>query len=117
MEYGTNKCFLELYKYKVVLRALQETRWPEKGTIDCNKVRMFNSGLANGQYKFGTEFLMANSIKYLVINIQAINENNFFNIYSMVNAHFPTEDKESFYSILEYQSAVRFVYIRLALDQ
>jgi hypothetical protein len=105
----------ELKKYKIVIAAIQETRW-SKATpqaFSSNGYNIYTSSLSN-KHEFGTAFLVDSKHNHLVMNFTPINERlcilrikgRFFN-YSLINIHAPTNDSEEEAKDLFYEELER----------
>ncbi|XP_072377270.1 uncharacterized protein [Diabrotica undecimpunctata] len=111
----------ELKRYKLMITALQETRWLWKGARDTKTHTILYSGKEQGSKECVVAFVVDNDFKSKIIDFQAVSERicklrictHFFSLI-MINIHCPTEEqeqhtKESFYQQLEivYDNALR----------
>lgn len=102
----------ELERYKIMIMALQETRWPDKGRILKKSHALYYSG-TRGRHEFDTGFLVHKQMVDRVMSFTLVNERicsirirgHFRNI-TIISVHAPTLDKsdevkEEFYAQLE----------------
>ena len=103
----------ELSKYKIDIAAIQEMRWPNKGTMNHGNYTVFYSGNDQNKKKSGTGFIVNARLRPHIIGFNACNERmsslriqaKFQNI-TVFSIYAPTEEaddhvKDVFYSDLE----------------
>jgi exonuclease III len=102
----------QLDSCKLDITAIQELRWLDKGVMEKRDHVIFYS-CQKKSHTFGTGFIVSKKIKHLILDFQAKSHKicrlritgKFFN-FSLLRAHFPTEDKadekkDSFYGELD----------------
>jgi exonuclease III len=102
----------EMVKYKIDICALQEIRWPGKGTVLNKKYMILYSGNKSDKHKFGTGFYISRHNMDNLLDFEPINDRiskiriklKYYNL-SLISTHAPTEDKdevvkEDFYNCL-----------------
>jgi exonuclease III len=102
----------QLDSYKLDITAIQRLRWLDEGVMEKkNHVMFYNC--QRKSHMFGTGFIVSKKIKHLILDFQAKShricrvriKRKFLN-YSLICAHYPTEDKadeekDSFYDELD----------------
>jgi len=92
----------EITKYNLQIVALQEIRWPDKGSIKHKETTIFYSGCGDERHEFGVGFVINDRLLHNVNKFEAINKRICFirlkisgqNII-IINCHSPTEDKDA----------------------
>jgi exonuclease III len=91
----------ELEKYKIVICALQEIRWPGERTIAKKNYMILYCGNKNGKHEFCTGFYVNRRIMDNITDFEPANDRickirvklKFYNL-TMISIHIPTEEKE-----------------------
>jgi exonuclease III len=91
----------QLKEYRLVITALQETRWQGKDIMDMKSHILFYSGKEEGRREFGVARVVERNMKRNVLDFKAVDERicvlriktKFQNV-SFINVHAPTEEKE-----------------------
>jgi hypothetical protein len=104
----------EAERYKMVVAALQESRWKDKGLIRKSKFNIYYSGNEDNQGNRGVGFIVSKKINRSVLGFSPICDRictlrlkgKFHNI-SFVNVYAATEDTEDeiadeFYTTLQF---------------
>jgi hypothetical protein len=104
---------MERYKIDVCVCALQEIRWPGKGTVVKKNYVILYSGHKSDKHEYGTGFYICRHNMDNLLDFEPINKKNckiriklkYYNL-TLILIHSPTEEKqealkEEFYNSLE----------------
>jgi hypothetical protein len=107
---GIKAVIPQLQQHKIHTAAIQETRWHGKAIMGTNTRTVLHSSKEEGTHEQGVAFIVHNIVKNSILDYRATNERictlraktRFFNL-TLINAHAPTEDKDSEYKEEFYQ--------------